>query len=220
MTHVSLPAYSEVLPPQAVSIVVPVSDVRFHSIAAPPQAPTCAYAGNGIPGWMGLEEMRWLYNRAKLMDSVVEIGSWQGHTTHALLSACPHGIVYAVEHFKGSPTERNGPHHDAEIRDIGRDFFRNVGHFDNLYLMEMSSVEAAEQFADLSVDMVFIDGGHDYDSVSKDILFWWPKCRRLMCGHDVAQDGVPRAIKEFEDRHQLTTKRGEGSLWYVERAAA
>ena len=168
-----------------------------------------------IQGWIDPIEMNWLYGQASKMDSVVEIGCWKGRSTHVLLSGCP-GTVYAVDHFKGSPNERNGPHQDAVYNDIGSLFFKNVGYFENLVLLEMDSVKAARKFKKLSVDMVWIDGGHDYDSIMADLKAWWPKCRKLLCGHDATQDGVPKALAEMEPtigKHQRA-----GAIWYIERS--
>ena len=167
-----------------------------------------------ISGWMDGSELQWIYSRAREMSSVVEIGCWMGKSTHALLSACI-GTVYAVDNFKGSPGERDGGAHAAATRsDIGKEFFRNVGHFPNLYLMEMDSILAASYFDDLSVDMVWIDGGHDFQSIWDDLTAWWPKCRRLFCGHDASQDGVPEALKKFESI--AGPHKRAGNIWYID----
>lgn len=157
------------------------------------------------------DDLEWLYNQSLEMDNVVEIGVWKGRASHALLSGCK-GTVYCVDHFKGSLTERKTTHLEAVEKDIYSDFIKNVGHFKNMTLIKMDSAEASGLFDDKSVDMVFIDGGHDYETVNADIKAWLPKCKKLICGHDVIQEGVPRALKEnFPDGFETYG----GNIWLV-----
>ena len=51
---------------------------------------------NNIKGWMSKEELQWLHNQSLKMNSIVEIGSWYGRSTHALVSGC-NGNVYAID---------------------------------------------------------------------------------------------------------------------------
>lgn len=66
-----------------------------------------------------------------------------------------------------------------------------------------SSLAAAAEQSDGFLDMVFIDGAHDYASVAADIAAWWPKVRPggLLTGHDYKRRGykndVVRAVDEF-----------------------
>ena len=152
---------------------------------------------NSIPGWMSLVQLNWLYDTSKEMDSIVEIGSWKGKSTHALLSGCK-GTVWAVDHFKGSWADE--AHKEARERDIYPDFLENVGRFKNLKVLKMSSKEAAKQFKDKSVDMVFIDGGHTYEEVKQDIEMWLPKAKKLICGHDYQGGDVSQAVDEKFDK--------------------
>ena len=151
---------------------------------------------NDIVGWIRPVELEWLYSTAKEMSSVVEVGSWKGKTTDALLTGCK-GTVWAVDHFKGSKTERDSFHWEATKRDISKIFLGNVGHHKNLRLLKMDSLEAAKTFKNKSVDMVFIDGGHEYEEVKADIEAWLPKVKKLMCGHDCYNEGVKRAVYEI-----------------------
>jgi len=151
------------------------------------------YVTPNIQGWMDESCMQWLYEQAQTMKSIVEVGSWRGRSTHALLSGCP-GPVFAVDHFQGNPDERNGAHIDAVTQDIFAQFWANVGSFKNLVVLRMPSVEAAQYFAPASVDMVFIDGCHVYNDVLADLTAWRPKCRRLLCGHDASYDSVNKAL--------------------------
>jgi hypothetical protein len=44
--------------------------------------------------------------------------------------------------------------------------------------------------------MVFIDGDHQKEAVLEDIEMWKPRCRKRLCGHDVTDIGVYRALLE------------------------
>jgi hypothetical protein len=150
---------------------------------------------------------QWLYDQATKMGNIVEIGSFKGKSTHALLSGC-RGMVHAVDHFKGSPDSA-----DFTFNKSGKgQFLKNVGHFWNLDLLEMSSVEASKRFLPKAVDMVFIDGCHIFEEVRLDLECWMPICRKLLSGHDSGWPGVAKAIEYMG----LKPKAGPNSIWYVE----
>lgn len=167
----------------------------------------------GIDGWMNGAELEWLFEQASKMENVVEIGSWMGRSTHALLSGCK-GTVYAVDHFKGSLSEIEGAHQRAKTEDIHAIFQRNVGHFPNLVILKMDSVEASRLFEDKFFDMVFIDGEHEPPQPKMDIEAWFPKCRKLFCGHDMRQGGVPQALvdSKIEKVYQVPNT----TIWSIE----
>lgn len=155
------------------------------------------YEDPKIDGWMTKEELNWLFQEAKEMKNIVEIGSWMGKSSHALLSGCL-GTVYCIDHFKGSPTELDRVHKLALTEDIHARFMKNVGHFKNLVVMKMDSLEASKLFEPKSVDMGFIDGDHQPHQVKADIEAWYPKCRKLLCGHDLNEKGVKQALSEVD----------------------
>jgi len=138
------------------------------------------------------EEALWLYEKSRTMTSIVELGSFQGKSTHALLTGCS-GKVFAVDHFKGSSDPNDQTYH----KNGKKVFLDNVGRLTNLVLLEMRSEEASNQFGDKSVDMVFIDAGHLYWEILVDIKLWLPKTKTLICGHDFVLPGVGRAVTEM-----------------------
>jgi hypothetical protein len=168
-----------------------------------------SYHSPGIQGWMNDAELQWLHDQAAGVGSVVEVGSWLGRSTHALLSACK-GTVYAVDHFRGSPTERETTHAAAAKEDIHAGFMRNVGHFQNLKVLRGDSPTIAAQFSG-QVDMVFIDGDHSASACLADIRAWLPRTRRILCGHDRAWEGVPEALAQSG----LKWQPGPGSIWFM-----
>lgn len=65
------------------------------------------------------------------------------------------------------------------------------------------SIEAAKDFADNSLDFVYIDANHWYESVKQDLETWTPKVRPggIVSGHDYVFNKrtvqVTRAVDEF-----------------------
>lgn len=160
---------------------------------------------------MSERELIWLHEQALQVNSVVEIGSWKGRSTYALLTGC-RGPVYAVDHFMGSPSELTTNHAEALTGDIYADFMANVGHFFNLSMLRMPSITAAQQFRDLNatVEMVFIDGEHTEASVLLDIEMWAPLTSKILCGHDSFMPEVEMAL----GKSSVKWHRGPHSIWY------
>lgn len=169
------------------------------------------YQDQGIDGWMTAVELDFLFRSAKEMNSILEIGSWKGRSTHALLSGCP-GMVQAVDHFKGSDDDNDLTKFIAKNEDIYQQFFSNVGSFKNLIISRMSSDEAEKALpAGKSFDMVFIDGEHTYDGVKKDIKLWKRHAEIMLCGHDYTPlwPGVVKAVDEELGKPDKVV----GSIW-------
>jgi len=160
---------------------------------------------------MNANEINWLYQTAKKYDAIAELGSWKGRSTHALLSGCK-GTVTAIDHFKGSLEERQGPHREAlEGDNIYPQFIKNVGKFKNLIVDRNDGITSAKSRPDKSFDMVFIDAGHTKEEVMADIKAWLPKARKLICGHDFQFPPVYEGVREA-----LGEVRQYETIWFKE----
>jgi hypothetical protein len=158
-----------------------------------PLIPVEGVPGRKVPGWMQETELLWLYETAKGMNSVVEIGSFKGRSTVALASGCK-GPVYAVDHFSGPTLAGTDP------KAIRKEFERNTLSFPNVHLICEHSIDAARRFLPHEPEMVFIDGYHAYEQVKADLLAWLPKAKKLICGHDYGHPnwpGVKQAVDEI-----------------------
>ena len=66
--------------------------------------------------------------------------------------------------------------------------------------MEISSKEASETIDDGSIDIIYIDASHDYESAKEDIELWFPKVKKggMLVGHDykIEYFGVVKAVNE------------------------
>jgi glycosyltransferase involved in cell wall biosynthesis len=170
------------------------------------------YPDNGIEGWMLFTELTWLYETAKKMDTIVEIGSWMGKSTHALLSGCK-GKVYAVDTFEGSAAVNDWTHNKGIPLKVFDKFKQNVGHFKNLEIMKMTSKEASKLFKDKSVDMVFIDAGHTKEEVLEDIALWRNKAKIIVSGHDYVKT-IWMGVIDAVDESMGVLDGVAGSIWH------
>ncbi len=156
------------------------------------------YKQPGILGWMRWPELLFLYGCGKKYKNILELGSWKGRSTHALLSGGAE--VTAVDTWLGSEDIRDDTNHLAKKEDVFATFMNNVGNFKNLKFFRAKGHEAAQEIPDASYDMIFIDAGHTYEDVKQDIADWLPKVKKggILCGHDYVQSwmGVIQAVDE------------------------
>ncbi len=161
------------------------------------------YGDPGIEGWMTYPDLLWLYEQGKKFKSIIEVGSWAGRSSHALLSGgmkqVPASAIICVDTWQGAKDPQDLTNTMAKQRDMLGVFKQNVGMFPNLTIIPKSSMEAAKDFADKSVECVFIDAGHTYEEVLQDIDAWLPKATKMLCGHDYLPNtwmGVVQAVDE------------------------
>lgn len=168
-----------------------------------------------IPGFTTEEELGILYHFASLCTEVVEVGRWKGRSTQALLMGC-RGTVYSVDHFKGSTGESDITFWQSKKDNVYDEFIHNVGHYSNLVVLKGEGLERAKQFDNKSVDMVFLDGDHEYSHVLADLKAWMPKVRKFLVGHDLEQGGggVKQALQDLKIPFMpLNTPLG---LWFFQ----
>jgi predicted O-methyltransferase YrrM len=164
-------------------------------------------AGSHIFTWTSVPEMTWLADRASQAQVVVEIGSYMGRTAKLFAVACP-GKVYCVDHFETAGVQRVFEH-----------FLQAEMHSGKVALVVANSQDGATQLSGQlrgKVDMVFIDDGHAYNDVVRDIKSWLPLMRPggLVCGHDFEVNSgkfneVARAVMDMLPY----AKRQVGSIW-------
>lgn len=93
-------------------------------------------------------------------------------------------------------------------------------------LIRSFSLEASHGFRDGQLDFVYLDANHSFDSVSADLLAWWPKVRAggIVAGHDFYERhdeyqncGVESAVREFVQQRGLELKlTPECTSWWID----
>ena len=175
-----------------------------------------------IQGWFSHHDCKgytFLIENSPEDASFVEVGSWLGKSSSFLLDNKKEAqTVTCVDTWKGSVNELETHHKLATQTDIFKIFKENLGDRDYTAI-QLPSVEAAEQFEDGSLDVVFIDAEHTYEAVKADIAAWRPKVKKggYLAGHDynsIHHIGVYNAVNEaFEG--ELITPGAFGDCWVV-----
>jgi predicted O-methyltransferase YrrM len=155
---------------------------------------------NRIEGWLTDREGETLYNLAKNCSGrgvIVEIGSWKGRSTIWLASGSKKGNkvkIYAIDPHTGSSEHQK----EGEKVWTFEEFKKNIkdAKVDDIIIpLVQTSKEAAKNF-NQPVELIFIDGAHEYEFVKLDFDLWFPKVIEggIMAFHDTIGWPGPKKV--------------------------
>ena len=172
--------------------------------------------------------MKHYKSRTDLLDLVrkqnarwgIEIGTHLGKFAKTILDRTSLDLLYCVDPWTGPFYTKRGM--DPEWR-YEQACAALLPYGDRVKLLRTVSLEAVEQFADESLDFIYIDALHRYEGIMADLNAWWPKCRKggVFAGHDYYSRhkcGVERAVNEFfhaRDRTFRVTDERLHATWYL-----
>ena len=149
-----------------------------------------------------VEEHGWNYG--------VEVGVKEGENLFFIMNHCPGLKMVGVDAWEQQLSEKDGENYQSwNMGDMFNEVRAKAETYENLRIIKAFSVHAAKQFEDKSLDFVFIDAQHTYDSLTKDIIAWSPKIKEdgMLLGHDIHFPGVLKAVKELvPDYKELENK--------------
>lgn len=169
-------------------------------------------AADKVPGWMTRAELAWLAEQAGKVPpggSWLEIGVHTGRSLLCVAMALPTGaFLHGV---------------DCQLWVHGHDawpFVRTLEQIVQLRpdiklgLHRKTAAAALQQFADSSLDVVFIDADHSDQGTSREIILYQPKLQAggLLSGHDYNPTGWPGVVSAV-DRLLPEREVGPGSIW-------
>lgn len=154
-----------------------------------------------------------LLNQRKLLGQIAEIGSHRGEYAAHLRRVWKGETVHCIDPWSKSDADHmlpnRGPNRLAD-RQACNIALRKVNFGRGHRIWQGTSGQALGNFADLSLDFVYIDGDHRYEPVLFDLLNWWKKIRSggIIAGHDFVSPGeagtegnwgrfVQRAVHDF-----------------------
>jgi FkbM family methyltransferase len=170
--------------------------------------------------WFGFDDIYSLVV-SKFNDNshFVEVGVWKG------MSACFMAVEIinsgknikfdCVDTWEYVDTQSEiGEHQFENLFEI---FKKNIEPVkDKIGIVKSLSWDGAKNYEDHSLDFVFIDAAHDYESVTKDLQSWFPKIKKegIIAGHAYHFNvGVYPAVNDFFKDYQI---RQINSCWIVD----
>jgi MMP 1-O-methyltransferase len=160
-------------------------------MAAPMAIPELRKLLDELPGWLTHEEGETLYRLAKACTGrgvIVEIGSWRGKSTTCLGLGSKAGSrvrIYAVD-----------PHAEHTFADFQRNM-EEAGIADLVTPVPGRSQELASGFHQ-PIELLFIDGAHEYELVKEDFDRWVPKVLEggVVAMHDTTWFEGPKRVAD------------------------
>jgi cephalosporin hydroxylase len=148
-------------------------------------------------------------------SKIVEVGCWKGKSIAYLAVEIVNSKkdikVDGVDTWTGSLDEEYHQNDTyVKTKTLYQLFLSNISSVSHIVNpVRMASVDAAKQYDDNSLDVVFIDAGHSYEDVKADIAAWMPKVKHggYLSGHDYpwsANDSVKRAVDESVSGIEVT----------------
>ena len=156
------------------------------------------------------EELPFMLNRRGLVGCGVEVGVKAGEFSELLLDRWEGRHLISVDPWLESPLDdypdvanvEQETHDDFHRQTVER--LRRFG--DRSSVWRMTGTEAAGRIPHHSLDFVYLDARHDYESVNSDLHEWFDRIRPggIFAGHDYVDGvfadgrfGVRSAVDEF-----------------------
>lgn len=147
-----------------------------------------------------------------------EIGVWAGANSMVLLDSFPDLKLILIDNYCFGSWDTNKNYTNESVKaakQLAVERFERFG--DRVAWKFVTSLEAAKEIPDGSLDFAFIDADHRYEPVKADIAAYWPKIKDggLLAGHDYSRHfrGIIRAVTEaFGDDVELSKVKSR--MWW------
>ena len=152
-----------------------------------------------VTSWHPHREFAFELIKTHKPKTIVELGVHYGDSYFTFCQACEEleldTQLYGIDHWQG----------DAQTGFYEKEVLEKVSSYNdefyakNSTLLKMVFEEALQRFEDGSVDLLHIDGSHQYESVKKDFENWLPKLKKggLILIHDILVEREDYGVKKF-----------------------
>lgn len=155
-----------------------------------------------------------MVNRFPTNSHFVEVGTWKGMSAAfmavEIINSEKQIQFDCIDTWEIVPEQK-----DIDVNlyvDLYDTFLKNIDQVKHIVNPKKAlSWDGADFYEDESLDFIFIDAAHDYESVKKDITAWFPKMKKdgIIAGHDYTWcDDVKKAVHEYFGNKQIYETEG------------
>jgi len=147
----------------------------------------------------------------------VELGVHVGRNSREMFKAIPKLDLTLIDPWR----KYNRSSSDEGMASAFKRCKQRLSHWNPKYIRKTGS-KAVKDIKDNSLDFVYIDGMHDFNSVMIDLIEWVPKVRKggIVSGHDYAfgyapSYGVIQGVNAYVRAHNITNLylTGGACIW-------
>lgn len=153
----------------------------------------------------------------------VELGSWTGKSAAycvvELINKNKFGKFTTIDSWGGCEILKE--HELVQSNVIKNVFLKNMAPvIEKINLIQDISWTASSNFDDSSIDFCYVDAGHSYEDVTKDLNAWWPKIKpgKYFGGDDYTTEfsGLMLAVEDFFKDKKVKIET-VGRCWLVQK---
>src|SRR5258708_49223 len=175
------------------------------------------------------EEFGAVLNSLSLVNVGAEIGCAWGGYAEKLLALWKGKKLFMVDPWNVQPSDVYKEKHNTDpgAQDHFETDYRQCLALANrdprVSLVRAMSINAASNITDNSLDFVYIDANHSYNTVLEDMDAWYPKVRSsgVFSGHDFYEDTnyphfcqVKPAVERWMSEHNISFHTTDCSSWW------
>jgi len=175
-------------------------------------------------------EFHLLLRKHNLCGVGIEIGVGLGEFSKYLLSSTKLKKIFSIDPWDLSKSNYRSKWTQEKLNEIYAITIKELKPFGRRSrIIKNTSAKVSKIFFNNSIDFIYIDALHDYESVQEDIRLWWPKIKKggILSGHDYTKRlneqeknkefGVIKAVNEAVKNFNVklnTTIKDKFPSWY------
>ncbi len=165
---------------------------------------------HNIQGWFTYPNFyKEIVKQCKEGSHIIEVGSWKGQSTAymavEIINANKKIVFDCIDTWDGSEEHKlkTSPFYEPLLETpnaLYEHFLKNIESVKPVVnIIRSASLEASKKYTPNTIDCVFIDAAHDYNSVYNDIKTWLLVVKEggILAGHDYAHPPIKRAVYEI-----------------------
>lgn len=132
-------------------------------------------------------------------NKMIEIGSYMGESTMMFASSGIFSTIFSIEPHTGIEEFNDLFGYEWDV--VKKEYETNTRFFDNITHIKDFSHNIHDTFDNNSIDFIYIDGGHDYESIKNDLKLYLPKLKKngIIAGHDYEPTGWPGVVRAIHE---------------------